>query len=109
MEHQSATAYGNGYQNGRLGKDASQSGWGETFNYLIIHESGHEWFACNITFKDIADIMIHESFTTYSEGLFVEYFNGKKAGDDYQIGIRTGFRPISICRHFSSRNFIIKQ
>ena len=88
MEHQSATAYGNGYQNGYLGKDGSQSGWGNKYDHLIIHESGHEWFACNITFKDIADIWIHESFTTYSEGLYVEYHYGKEAGNDYQIGIR---------------------
>ncbi|WP_299159287.1 M1 family metallopeptidase [uncultured Eudoraea sp.] len=90
MEHQSATAYGNGYQNGYLGKDGSQSGWGNKFDHLIIHESGHEWFACNITFKDVADIWIHESFTTYSEGLYVEYHYGKEAGNDYQIGIRKG-------------------
>ena len=90
MEHQSATAYGNGYQNGYLGKDGSQSGWGNKYDHLIIHESGHEWFACNITFKDIADIWIHESFTTYSEGLYVEYHYGKEAGNDYQIGIRKG-------------------
>jgi len=88
MEHQSAITYGNGYQNGYLGRDLSNSGWGEKFDYLIIHESGHEWFANNITFKDIADIWIHESFTTYSEGLFIEYHYGKEAGNDYQIGIR---------------------
>jgi len=88
MEHQSATAYGNGYQNGYLGSDMSNTGWGNKFDYIIIHESGHEWFACNITFKDVADIWIHESFTTYSEGLYVEYHYGKEAGDDYQIGVR---------------------
>jgi aminopeptidase N len=88
MEHQSATAYGNGYQNGNLGKDYSQTGWGKKFDGLIIHESAHEWFACNITFRDIADIWIHESFTSYAEGLYVEYHYGKEAGDDYQIGIR---------------------
>ena len=88
MEHQSAITYGNRYQNGYLGRDLSNSGWGEKFDYLIIHESGHEWFANNITFKDIADIWIHESFTTYSEGLFIEYHYGKEAGNDYQIGIR---------------------
>jgi aminopeptidase N len=92
MEHQSATAYGNGYQNGYLGKDGSQSGWGNKFDHLIIHESGHEWFACNITFRDIADIWIHESFTTYSEGLFVEYHYGKEAGYEYQVGIRKGIK-----------------
>lgn len=90
MEHQSATAYGNSFQNGIHGWDRSQTGWGKKFDYIIIHESGHEWFACNITFKDIADIWIHESFTTYSEGLFVEYYYGKEAGNDYQIGNRRG-------------------
>jgi aminopeptidase N len=90
MEHQSAITYGNGYQNGYRGSDGSNTGWGDKFDYIIIHESGHEWFANNISFKDIADIWIHESFTTYSEGLFVEYHYGKQAGDDYQIGIRKG-------------------
>jgi aminopeptidase N len=92
MEHQSATAYGNGYQNGYHGKDLSQTGWGKKFDNLIIHESAHEWFACNITFRDIADIWIHESFTSYAEGLYVEYHYGKEAGDDYQIGIRKAIR-----------------
>ena len=93
MEHQSATAYGNGYKNGYRGTDKfSNTGWGNKFDYILIHESGHEWFACNITFKDIADIWIHESFTTYSEGLYVEYHYGKEAGNDYQIGIRKGIK-----------------
>lgn len=92
MEHQSAITYGNGYQNGLRGNDASQTGWGDQFDYIIVHESGHEWFANNITFKDIADIWIHESFTTYSEGLFVEYHYGTEAGNDYQIGLRAGIR-----------------
>ena len=92
MEHQSATTYGNGYKNGVYGEDKhfSNTEWGNKFDYIIIHESGHEWFACNITFKDIADIWIHESFTTYSEGLYVEYYYGKDAGNDYQNGIRKG-------------------
>ena len=90
MEHQSAITYGNGYQNGYLGRDFTNTGWGEKFDFIIIHESGHEWFANNITFKDIADIWIHESFTTYSEGLFIEYHYGKEAGNAYQIGIRGG-------------------
>ncbi|HEU4791441.1 MAG TPA: M1 family metallopeptidase [Flavobacterium sp.] len=88
MEHQSATAYGNGYKNGHLGKDKTQTGWGKKFDDLIIHESAHEWFACNITFRDIADIWIHESFTSYAEGLYVEYHYGKEAGDEYQIALR---------------------
>ncbi|MES2573676.1 MAG: M1 family metallopeptidase [Bacteroidota bacterium] len=88
MEHQSCITYGNGYQNGYLGSDRSGSGWGMKFDYIIVHESGHEWFANNITYKDIADMWIHESFTTYSEGLFVEFYNGKPAGAEYIRGLR---------------------
>ena len=88
MEHQSSVTYGNGYQNGYRGRDRSESGWGLQFDYIIIHESGHEWFANNITCKDVADLWIQESFTTYSENLFVEYYYGKKAGSEYVIGQR---------------------
>ena len=70
--------------------DLSGSGWGKKFDYLIIHESGHEWFANNITYRDIADMWIHESFTTYSECLYVEYYFGKEAGAEYVIGSRRG-------------------
>lgn len=88
MEHQSSVTYGNQYMKGYLGRDWSRTGWGLKFDYIIIHENGHEWFANNITYKDIADMWIHESFTTYSEGLFVEYFFGKEAGAEYIIGTR---------------------
>ena len=88
MEHQSATAYGNRYQDGYLGSDLSGSGWGLKWDYIIIHESGHEWFANNITTNDIADMWVHEGFTMYSEALFVEYHYGKKAADEYVQGIR---------------------
>jgi aminopeptidase N len=88
MEHQSATAYGNGYQNGYYGKDLSNSGWGLKWDFIIVHESGHEWFGNNITSKDIADMWVHEGFTNYSETLFTEYYYGKEAGDDYEIGLR---------------------
>jgi aminopeptidase N len=88
MEHQSCVTYGNGYQNGYLGRDLSGTGWGLKFDFIIIHESGHEWFANNITYKDIADMWIHESFTCYSESLFVEYYYGKDAGAEYVRGIR---------------------
>ena len=90
MEHQSAISYGNKYGNGYLGSDLSGTGWGRKFDYIIIHESGHEWFANNITAKDNADLYIHESFTTYSEALFVEYFYGKTAGFEYVRGLRSG-------------------
>ena len=88
MEHQSAVTYGNGYMNGYRGSDLSGSGWGLKFDFIIIHEAGHEWFANNITYKDIADMWIHESFTAYSESLFVESEYGKEAGADYVIGTR---------------------
>ena len=90
MEHQSSITYGNKYQNGYLGRDLSGSGWGLKFDYIIIHEGGHEWFANNITYKDVADMWIHEGFTCYSENLFVDYFFGEKASAEYVIGTRRG-------------------
>lgn len=88
MEHQSAVAYGNRYMNGYLGMDLSGSGWGNKWDYIIIHESGHEWFGNNITTNDIADMWVHEGFTDYSEPLFVECLYGKKAADEYCQGLR---------------------
>jgi aminopeptidase N len=88
MEHQSAIAYGNNFKKGYLGKDLSNSNWGLKWDFIIIHESGHEWFGNNITAKDIADMWIHESFTSYSESLFVEYWYGKTAGGEYVRGLR---------------------
>lgn len=97
MEHQSSVTYGNKYQNGYLGNDLSGTGWGLRFDFIIIHEAGHEWFANNITYKDIADMWIHEGFTAYSENLFLDYYHGKKASADYVIGTRSNIkndRPI---------------
>jgi len=88
MEHQSSVTYGNKYVNGYLGSDLSRTGWGMKFDFIIIHESGHEWFANNITNKDIADMWIHESFTAYSESLFLDYYYGKEASSEYVIGTR---------------------
>jgi len=88
MENQSAIAYGNDYQNGYLGRDPSHSNWGLKFDFIIVHESGHEWFGNNITTKDIADMWVHEAFATYSEELFTDYYYGKQAGDDFVIGQR---------------------
>lgn len=87
MEHQSNVAYGNGYQNGYLGRDLSGTGVGLNWDYIIIHESGHEWFANNITAKDMADMWIHESFTMYSEVLFTEKYMDKKSADIYAQGL----------------------
>jgi aminopeptidase N len=88
MEHQSSITYGNGFQNGYLGRDLSGTGWGLKFDFIIVHESGHEWFANNITFRDQADMWIHESFTAYSESLFTEFHFGTEAGLEYVRGTR---------------------
>ena len=92
MEHQSSITYGNKYMQGYLGRDLSGTGWGLKFDYIIIHEAGHEWFANNITYKDIADMWVHEGFTCYSENLYVDYHFGKEASADYVIGTRRGIR-----------------
>ncbi|QOD60343.1 M1 family metallopeptidase [Polaribacter haliotis] len=97
MEHQSSVTYGNKFMQGYLGRDLSGTGWGLKFDFIIIHESGHEWFANNITYVDIADMWVHESFTNYSESLFLDYYYGKKASSEYVIGTRNGIgnkRPI---------------
>ena len=86
MEHQSAIAYGNKYANGYLGKDNSDSGWGKKWDFIVVHESGHEWFGNNITARDMADMWIHESFTNYSESLYTDYHFGKKAAKEYSFG-----------------------
>ena len=88
MEHQSSVTYGNSYQNGYKGIDLSGTGWGLKFDFIIVHESGHEWFANNITNIDIADMWIHESFTAYSENLFLDYHFGTEASNAYVTGTR---------------------
>ena len=88
MEHQSNIAYGNNYQLGYKGRDLSLSGWGLKWDFIVIHESGHEWFGNSITSYDIADMWIHEAFTNYSEVLYVDCQYGTQAGNEYAIGLR---------------------
>ncbi|MFT7620278.1 MAG: aminopeptidase N [Planctomycetota bacterium] len=88
MEHQSSVTYGNGFKNGYRGRDLSNTGVGLKFDFIIVHESAHEWFGNNISMKDAADMWIHESFANYSESLFVEYFFTRKEAEDYVIGTR---------------------
>ncbi|WP_291100105.1 MULTISPECIES: M1 family metallopeptidase [unclassified Empedobacter] len=88
MEHQSGIAYGNKFENGYLGRDLSGSGWGLKWDFIIVHEAGHEWFGNNITEKDVADMWIHEAFTAYSETLFTETYHGKDAASEYVRGTR---------------------
>ncbi|MBO9203525.1 MULTISPECIES: M1 family metallopeptidase [Niastella] len=92
MEHQSAVAYGNKFENGYLGRDLSGTGWGLKWDFIIVHESGHEWFANNITSNDIADMWVHEGFTNYSETIFTTCEYGVEAGNEYCIGSRVGIR-----------------
>ena len=92
MEHQSSVTYGNQYQNGYLGSDLSNTGWGLKFDFIIIHEAGHEWFANNITNTDVADMWIHEGFTAYSENLYLDYHFGTEAASAYVVGTRRGIQ-----------------
>src|SRR5690606_14050848 len=88
MEHQSNIAYGNGYQNGYLGSDLSGTGIGLKWDFILVHESGHEWFGNSITTKDQADMWIHEAFTSYSETLFTEHYLDKISAEKYLQGTR---------------------
>ena len=92
MEHQSAVAYGNRYANGYRGRDASGTGYGMNWDFIIMHESAHEWFGNNISTKDLADMWVHESFANYAEGIYTECRMGKSAGAAYVIGVRNGIR-----------------
>ncbi len=104
MEHQTAVAYGNHYMNGYFSgrpadpiaaghmTDLSGSGEGFKWDFIIVHESAHEWFGNNITSKDIADSWIHEGFANYAEGLYAECQDGKAAGAKYIIGSRHNIR-----------------
>jgi len=92
MEHQSNVAYGNHFANGYLGRDLSTTGWGLKWDFIIVHESGHEWFGNNITDKDAADMWVHEGFTNYTETLYTTYLYGVEAGNDYVIGTRKNIR-----------------
>ncbi|HYD51607.1 MAG TPA: M1 family metallopeptidase [Gemmatimonadaceae bacterium] len=92
MEHQSAVTYGNRFRNGYLGRDLSGTGLGLAWDFIIIHEAAHEWFANAITAKDQADMWVHESFANYAEGIYTECQQGKEAGARYMVGLRRGIR-----------------
>lgn len=88
MEHQSCVAYGNKYLKGYLGKPMGTSHMAKKFDFIIVHESGHEWFANSITSKDVADLWVHEAFTTYAESLFLDYHYGTPTANLYVQGLR---------------------
>ncbi len=88
MEHQSGVAYGNHFKNGYLGRDLSNTGLGLKWDFIIVHESAHEWWGNSVTDKDHADMWIHESFANYAESIYTECQQGKAAGAAYVIGTR---------------------
>jgi len=92
MEHQSAVAYGNRFENGYLGRDLSRTGLGLQWDFIIVHESAHEWWGNSISMQDRADMWLHEGFANYAEGLYTECQLGKTAGAAYMIGVRKGIR-----------------
>ena len=92
MEHQSGIAYGNEFKSGYLGRDLSGTGLGLQWDYIVIHESAHEWFGNNITAQDHADLWVHEGFATYAEALYTECQLGKTAGAAYVVGLRKGIQ-----------------
>jgi aminopeptidase N len=92
MEHQTAVTYGNGFANGYRGRDGSGTGHGMKWDFIIVHESAHEWWGNNITTKDLADMWVHESFANYSESIYTECLLGKQAGAEYAVGVRRGIR-----------------
>lgn len=101
MEHQSGVAYGNHFQNGYLGRDLSHTGLGLKWDFIIIHESAHEWWGNNITTKDIADMWVHESFANYAESLYTECQQGKEAGEEYVRGTRQNVQnDIPVIGHY---------
>jgi aminopeptidase N len=92
MEHQGAVTYGNGYANGYRGRDGSGTGLGMLWDFIIVHETAHEWWGNNLTTRDLADMWVHESFANYAEGLYTECLFGKEAGARYVVGTRQGIR-----------------
>lgn len=87
MEHQGAIAYGNKYKQGYAGMD--RSGQHLPFDYIIIHESGHEWWGNSVSCRDLADMWIHESFCTYSEAIYVECIYGYETAMKYVNALRS--------------------
>ena len=88
MEHQSGIAYGNRYLAGYLGRDLSATGIGMGWDYIIVHESAHEWWGNSVSARDHAEMWLHESFAMYAEGLYTECQQGKAAAERYLIGLR---------------------
>jgi aminopeptidase N len=89
MEHQSAVAYGNGFENGYLGRDWTGVGISTRFDFIIVHESAHEWFGNSVTANDVSDAWIHEGWGTYLEGVYVECLYGYDDALTYLNGYKS--------------------
>ena len=92
MEHQSAVTYGNRFANGYLEKDWTGVGISPRFDFIIIHESGHEWFGNAVSAADVSDMWIHEGWTTYLEDLYVEHRFGREDALKYINGYKSKVR-----------------
>ncbi len=89
MEHQSAVAYGNRFENGYLGRDWTGVGISPKFDFIIVHESAHEWFGNAVSAADVSDMWIHEGFATYLEALYVERMFGADEALKYVNAYKT--------------------
>jgi aminopeptidase N len=92
MEHQSAVTYGNRFANGYLERDWTGVGVSLKFDFIIIHESAHEWFGNSITARDVSDEWIHEGWATYAECVYVEALFGYEDALKYTNGYKTKVR-----------------
>ena len=111
MEHQSAVAYGNGFHNSYLVPDWTGVGVSPRFDFIIIHESGHEWFGNAVSAADRSDMWIHEGWDTYLESLFVEFHYGRADALKYLNGVpdpppaASGTRPYNgVASHISTHD-----
>ena len=92
MEHQSAVTYGNRFANGYLERDWTGVGISTKFDFIIVHESAHEWFGNAVTASDVCDEWIHEAWGTYAEGIYVEHAFGKADALTYLNGYKSKVR-----------------
>ena len=92
MEHQSAVTYGNRFSNGYLERDWTGVGVSMKFDFIIIHESAHEWFGNSVTAADVCDEWIHEGWGTYAEAVYVEYMFGYEDALKYINGYKSRVR-----------------
>jgi aminopeptidase N len=89
MEHQSAVTYGNRYANGYLERDWTGVGVSLKFDFIIIHESAHEWFGNAVSAADVSDMWIQEGWCNYLEFIYVEALFGREDAIKYAGGYKS--------------------